>query len=268
MLSPIKVIKEHLENLYMIGRLARYETKAQYSTHILGVLWELLNPLFQIATYWFVFGLGLRGGRPVDGQIDYLPWLVAGLALWFFISKSIVQGGNSIYARINLISQMNFPISIIPSFVIVTFLTEHMFMLVIVGFIMVSYDIPFTIHLIQLPYYLFATFCFSYSVALLFSTFSSIARDFQTLLQSAIRMLLYLSPILWSINSMPEYLQPFLKLNPLTYLINGYRDSLFFETWFWEHPQLTIYFWTFTLSIYFIASILHVKFRDSFADYL
>lgn len=264
----LKVINEHFQNFYMIGRLSRYETKAQYSTHVLGLLWEILNPLFQITTYWLVFGLGLRAGRPVDGGIDFLPWLVAGLSLWFFISKAIVQGGNSIYSRITLVSQMNFPMSIIPSFVIITFLTEHLFMLAIVFIIMIAYDLPFHMQLLQIPYYLLAAYCLSYSIALLFSTFSSIARDFQTLLQSVIRMFLYLSPILWSINSMPEYLRPYLYLNPFAYLIEGYRDALFYQTWFWERPELTLYFWGLTFTTYFVASNLHVKFRDSFADYL
>lgn len=262
-----KVLKEHVDNIYMVGRLARYETKSQYSNHYLGIVWEFLNPLFQIAVYWFVFGIGLRSGNDVDG-VPFLPWMIVGISLWFFVSKAFVQGSNSIYARLNLVSKMNFPMSIIPSYVMLTFFIEHAFILLIIGVVLIGYDIPFSIYILQLPYYLVATFLLSYAFALLFSTFSTLARDFQSLLQSMVRMLFYVTPILWPLTTMPEVIRPILQLNPINYVIEGYRNTFFYHHWFWEHPGYMLYFWSFVAIILLIAAALHVKFRDSFTDYL
>ena len=69
------VLREQIKYFPVMLRLARYETRAKYKDHSLGVLWDVINPVMQIATYWLVFGIGLRQGGATDG-VPYIAWLV------------------------------------------------------------------------------------------------------------------------------------------------------------------------------------------------
>ena len=101
-----------------------YETKSMYSMQYLGFLWELVTPILQIAVYWFVFGFGIRQGRDIDG-VPFLPWLVSGIIVWFFISPAITTTARSVYSRIGLVSKMSFPLSTIPAYVLLSLIYRH-----------------------------------------------------------------------------------------------------------------------------------------------
>lgn len=89
------------------------------------------------------------------------------------------------------------------------------------------------------------------------------------LLQSIMRMLLYLSPILWPPTRLPESWQTALQLNPFYYIIEGYRHSLLGQGWYFiENPMYTLYFCSVILVTFIIGAYLHVKFRSQFIDFL
>jgi len=75
------VVSENISNIYRIFLIAKYEILAENRDSKLGILWNVLNPLIQISTYWFVFGIGIRSGKPVDG-IEFLDWLLAGMVFY------------------------------------------------------------------------------------------------------------------------------------------------------------------------------------------
>ncbi|TLS38680.1 ABC transporter permease [Pseudalkalibacillus caeni] len=262
-----QVLKEQFTNLHLIFRLALYEVKSRYQLHYLGVFWQFLNPAIQVGVYWFVFGLGIRGGEPI-GDVPFFVWLVAGLIPWLFISPSIIQGSNSVYTKVNLVSKMKFPISVLPTITIVSNAFNFLIMLLVIGLILFIYHINPGMYLLQLPYYLLGLFAFLFSFTLLCSSISTIIRDFQMVLQSVMRMMMYLTPILWNMDKLPETLVTVLKLNPVFYLIVGFRSTFLGTAWFFENMVYTGYFWSATLFILLIGSVIHLKFRDKFVDYL
>ena len=96
-------------------------------------------------------------------------------------------------------------------------------------------------------------------------------RDVKKLVTSLMRMLMYFSPVIWECHfsdSVPhhEIMNLIMKMNPLYYIINGYRESIFYEKGFWEHPALTLYFWAVTLVLFAVGCVLMYKFRRKFID--
>ncbi|MCS0790784.1 ABC transporter permease [Cytobacillus firmus] len=267
MSSIFQIFKEQLLNINLICRLAFYDIKGKYLLHYLGVFWQFLNPAVQILIYWLVFGLGIRGGEPI-GDVPFFVWLVCGLIPWFFINPSITQGANSVYSRLSLVSKMKFPVSILPAVTIVSNSFTFIIMLIVLLIILIMNGIYPSIYYVQIIYYLFCLYIFLYSFSLLFSTFSTIIRDIHSLLQTMMKMLFYLTPILWDTGRLPEYAQNILKLNPIYYLIEGFRNTLLFKIWFFEDLAYTFYFWSFTLFILFFGATIHLKFRKRFVDYL
>jgi teichoic acid transport system permease protein len=268
MKSLFQIIKENISNFYLIIRLSLFEVKSSNSNNYLGVFWEVLNPTILICIYWFVFGFGIRGGRSVDG-VAYLPWLLSGICVWFFISQVMLQGSKSIYSRISIISKMNFPMSVIPTYVIVSKFYFHVILVGIVMVILAIYGYLPSIYYLQIPYFLIANLLFLISISLITSTLATIIRDIQMVVQAIVRALLYITPILWSTEKLPDSVVTILKLNPIFYIVEGYRYTLLGENWYLlVHAKYTLYFWCLVFSMLLLGSILHVKFRNRFVDYL
>lgn len=267
MRSIVQILKDQVQHLPLIFRLALYDIKSKYQMHYLGVIWQILNPLMQVCVYWFVFGIGLRNNAPV-GDIPFLIYLLTGLIPWMFISPTIIQGSNSIYSKVNLVSKMNFPVSILPMITIVSNSFNFVIMVIILFVIASFYDIEFTISLIQLPYYLFCMYAFIFSFTILSSTLSALVRDVQLIIQSVMRLFFFLTPIFWNLDNFVEKYRDLIDLNPFAYIVIGFRDSFLSGKWFFEDIRHMCYFWSLTLLILFVGSIVHNNFKNKFVDYL
>ncbi|SEP75384.1 teichoic acid transport system permease protein [Virgibacillus subterraneus] len=275
MKAAITVLKEQFMNFYLIKRLSLYEMKSKNRNNYLGMVWEVINPSIQVLIYWFVFGT-LRNRAPVEVypgvEVKFFYWLLAGFILWIFFFKSTIDGSKSIYSRLRLLSKMNFPMSIIPNFVIFSHFYVHLLMLGITIIIFQIAGFFINIYYLQLIYFIFATFSFIFAVTLIISTVSTIIRDVHMFLSSTLRMGLYFSGVLWPLailDRFPSIITDIMMLNPLYYLIEGYRAALFGTEWYfivnWEY---TLYFWAIVIVFFIFGSILHLKFRRHFIDYL
>ena len=274
MKSAFVVLKEQIQYFYLIRRLSIYELKSKNNDNYLGMTWELINPLVQITIYWFVFGYGIRQRANIKLtdtlEVPFFYWMLVGMIIWLFFYRSIIEGSKAIYTRIRMLSKMNFPMSIIPHYIVLGRYYVHFGLLIITIIIFNFSGYLGSIYYIQLIYYTLALLAFTFSLALVMSTMSTIIRDIQMFLQSILRLGLYVSPILWNVETVSnDFISTVIRLNPLYYLIEGYRYSLFGLGWhiteFW---QLTLTFWVITLILFSFGSYLHLKFRKHFIDYV
>lgn len=267
-MSMFTVLKEQIQHFYLITRLSLFEMKSNNSSNYLGMLWEIINPLIQIAIYWFVFGFGLLKNRgDIDGT-PFLPWLIGGIVVWFFVNSATTEASKSIYTRLTLMAKMNFPKSVIPSFVIFSRVYSHLMFVVVVIIILAILGYYPTIYMIQLPYYLAAVIILLFGFSLITSTLTTVVRDVQQMVISMMRMLFYLTPILWLLDAEEHPLiVQLMKLNPLYYIVEGYRATLLGQSWYFvQNWQYTLYFWFIVIVFLMIGSALHLKFRDRFVD--
>jgi len=268
MKSILFVLKENLENLYRIKSITKYELKSDVRDTKLGFLWNILNPTIQIFTFWIVFGIGIRSGKDVGG-IAFLPWMIVGMMVWFFVSPCITQGVGCIYAKRNIITKMKFPVSILPTTVVLKELINHLVMVGIIIILLLCLGFKPSIYWLGSLYYMFCAFCFCIALNTITSVLNMFTRDVAKLVKACMRMLLYLTPILWTldkINQTHPLLAGLLKMNPLYYIVEGYRESFFYGIAFFEHPHLTLYFWIVTIGMYCLGSVLMYKFKSRFID--
>lgn len=261
------VIKEQLVNIRTIFRLSRYEEKATYQSHYLGLAWQILNPAIQVGIYYLVFGLGVNGGRKVDG-VPFFAWMMIGITVWFFINSSMLGGSNSIYRQVNIVSKMKFPMSILPTTNMVSNLSSFWPMTIITILILFVFGKSPTIYWIQFIYYFFCMIMVLFAFGVLNSTITVLVRDYHIMLQSVLRLLFYVSGPIWNIDNrnLPIWLVKILKLNPFYYLIDGFRDTFLSKQWFWEKATYSLIFWGITLIILILGCHLHLKFRSKFVD--
>lgn len=263
------VIKENISHFGMICRIAKYEDKSTYQSHYLGMLWQFLNPAIQIGVYFIVFGIGLRSVGD-KGDVPYIVWMLTGIVPWFFMSSTIIGTSKSIYTQLGVVSKMKFPVSILPTINIVSNMTSYFAMMVIVLITLFINHIPVSVSWIQYIYYLFCMLVFLFALGILDSTITVLVRDFHVLLQSLIRLLFYLSGVIIDVTqgSFPPLLQQILNLNPITYIINGFRDTFIYHQWFFNSPVEMLYFWSFIAIVLMIGCHLHMRFRSRFVDFI
>jgi teichoic acid transport system permease protein len=267
MKNLVIILKDYKDNIYKIFRLSWYDFTLAYRDSYLGLLWAILNPLIQIGVYWFVFGLGIRNSRPIN-EVAFLPWMLAGIIPWFFLSAAVVHGGNSIYSKYGIISKMKFSISIIPLTAIIEETYNHLVMLIFLILTIVALGYKLNLYSLQLIYYISASVIFLTALAWINSALVMIIRDIQKIIQSLMRLLFYLTPILWSPDYLPIWVQRVIDASPLTYLVSGYRGCLLYNTVFYENISTTVIFWSTTLVLMFIGANLQVTFKKKFIDYI
>jgi lipopolysaccharide transport system permease protein/teichoic acid transport system permease protein len=138
--------------------------------------------------------------------------------------------------------------------------------LIIVGIIIILNGIPVTIYWLQILYYLFAMVALLTGLSWLTSSLSLFFPDTHYIITITMRVLFFFTPIFWEADSIPASFLIFFQLNPLYYLVNGYRDSLLYQVPFWTYQIGTLYYWGVTLAITILGVIVFKRLRPFFAE--
>ncbi|MGM0138997.1 teichoic acid transport system permease [Enterococcus sp. DIV0755b] len=263
------IIKEQFQHLGMIFRMSRYEDKATYQSHYLGLAWQILNPAIQVGIYYLVFGVGMNGNRKIDG-VSFFVWMLMGITAWFYTNSSILGASNSIHRQVGMVAKMKFPVSVLPTINIVSNLSSYFPMLGIVVAVLLGTGVMPTIYWLQYFYYFICLIVFLFAFGILNATITVLIRDYHIFLQSILRLLFYVSGTIWDIDNrnLPIWMVKILKLNPIYYINDGIRDSFLSRAWFWEKANYTLIFWGIILILLILGSHLHMKFRARFVDYI
>ncbi|MDO8444887.1 MAG: ABC transporter permease [Deltaproteobacteria bacterium] len=250
----------------IILELTKRDFKSKYLGSYLGLLWAFVNPAITILIFWFVFQAGFKS-MPVDNY-PFILWLMTGMIPWFFFSDSIANASNSIVENSFLVKKMVFRISILPVVKILSALFVHIFFIVVLFLMFWFYGYSPDIYNVQAFYYLFSAIIFILASSWITSSVILFMKDMGHIIAVLLQFGFWLTPIFWSLKIMPEKYHPIIKLNPVYYIVEGYRDSFIYKAWFWEHMNLTIYFWTVTSFTFVLGAIIFRKLRPHFGDVL
>ena len=260
----IYVLKENVQNIYRTFSISKYELKADIKDSKLGFFWNLASPAIQIATYWFVFGFIFQRNE-VDG-IDFLSWLLGAMIMWFFLSPCITRGCSAIINKSNIITKMKFPVSILPATIVFKEAFNHVCLLAITLVLFICLGHYPSVYWFGLIYYLFCGMMFCICLSLTTSVLTMLARDVSKFVNSIMRLWMYITPLFWNINSVSAKVRFILKLNPVYYLVAGYRDCFFYHQGILAYWKPMLVFWIWTIFFFFIGSAMMYRFRAKFID--
>lgn len=268
MKNLIKILREHLEYRQQIFKLAKADLIKTYRGAALGWSWAIIKPAVTIFVYWFAFSIGLRAGGDVSGYPFFL-WLIAGLIPWFYMSDMLTAGTDSIRKYSYLVTKMKFPVSTIPTFVSISKIAINI--ILIVAMIALFWVMGFApdLYYLQIIFYLVLGFIFWTIWALFSSLLAAISKDFSNLVKSFVSAVFWLSGILWDADKIAiPWLKKILMVNPVTYLVGGFRNCFINKIWFWEQPQRLLYFCIVTVILLILALWAYKKVRKEIPDVL
>ena len=216
------------KNLYNYRELlktsVKKEVRSKYKNSFLGVVWSFLNPLLQIMVYAIIFSLILK-----NKQEHYAVFLCAGIIPWTFFSIAINKSAFTIIENGNIIKKVYFPREIIPISVVVAEAINFLIStIIILGFVIIG-GIGITKYLLFYPIILIAQYLVITSISFVVSSICVYFRDLQHFIGIILQLLFYATPIVYSQDSIPSEYQWILKFNPMTYIINAYRDIFYYQ---------------------------------------
>jgi len=254
-----------MEKIRTLLQLSRNDIKSKYSNSLLGIVWAFAMPLVTILVFWYVFQLGFKN-LPV-GDAPYILWFSAAYIPWIFFVDITTAGCNSLVEYSFLVKKIKFDIEYIPLLKLISALFVHLFFIVFLVIMYVIYGYSFSGYNLQIFYYTFATCALGLGLTWLLSSITVFFKDMNSLFSVIIQIGFWVTPILWNEETMVnETVKSVLSLNPMHYIVNGYRDSLLFHEGFWNNPKETISFWGITVFIWILGRIVFKKLSPFFAD--
>ena len=251
---------------YLIISLAKREVANRYVGSLLGFIWTIINPLITIFVFWVIFSVGFKV-QPVK-DVPFVVWLTAGMAAWFVFADIISGSTSSIIENGQLIKKTLFPAAILPIVKMLSCLIIHgVFIVILLGLIIIL-KMPISLYYIQFFYYLFCMLLLAMGLSWGLAALNVFIRDTSHIVGVILQLGFWATPIFWNLEIMPTHLQKFFKLNPMFYIVQGYRDSFIHGKPFWQYPYQTIYFWIVTLVLLVTGAILFKKLRPQFAEAL
>ena len=259
---------ELFQSRHLIWKLAKNDFRKRYAGSYMGALWALAQPVVTVAMYYIVFDkLMGNTGRGAEG-VPFVLFLTAGLVPWFYFTEALNNGTNAMREYDYLVKKGVFKISILPIIKVIAATFIHVFFVAVLLVVAAFYGYYPNIYTIQILYYSFCMFVFV--LALCYATCSVVVffKDLTQIINIVLQIGIWATPILWNMDSVPYKWVFILKLNPLVYIVGGYRNAIYGKEWFFQDFFSTMYFWIVTVVLFGIGGAIFRRLKVHFADVL
>ena len=246
----------------LLKNLVLKDLKLKYRGSVFGFLWSLVNPLMMIVVYTIAFTFILRIRS--EGFVFYL---MLGQLSWTFFASSAAMSTGAIVDNAGLLKSVLFPRAILPIGTVLFNLAQYLLTVsVFLPIMLIWYRVPLSGPMILFPVFLALQVVFTIGVALILATWTAFFRDVRHLLEVALAMLFWTTPIVYELRQVPERFQLLILLSPLSPFVVAYQDLFFFREW----PDATVWLvaGAHALGAFAAGTMLFLTFEDRFTEEL
>jgi ABC-type polysaccharide/polyol phosphate export permease len=211
----------------LLRNLVLKDLKLKYRGSFLGFLWSLANPLMMIAVYTIVFRYFLQ--VRVEGFVFYL---MLGLLAWTFFANSLTMASGAIVDNGGLVKAVFFPRAILPvATVLFNFAQYLMTAAMLLPLMLLIYRVPLSASMLLFPVFLALQLLFTIGISLMLATGTAFFRDIRHFLEIALAVLFWLTPIVYTLDHVPDRLRPLVLCMPVSPFIEAYQTMFFYHAW-------------------------------------
>lgn len=251
---------------YLLFQLIKRDFTQKYIESYLGLWWALLEPVTTALILSVIFTYGYKSGSVQD--VPFFIYMFTGIVAFNFFQMTTIEGTSVIRNYAFLVKKVNFKLSLLPIMKNLSCSIFHFIMVAILVVVLLFAGYYPTYYWLQFFYYFLGMNILVLGISFLNSALCVFIPDLRQVVSISLQFIFYLSPILWSNESIPSQWGQILKFNPMFYVIKGYRDSFIFGRGFWLYPHETFLFWGTTLVILVTSFIVFKRLRPHFADVL
>jgi len=201
------------------------DIKVRYKQTVIGALWSVAKPLITMVIFTLVFSKLANMGAD-SGSAPYAVMVFAALLPWQFFSNALSEASNSLISNTNLISKVYFPRLIIPTSSVITSLIDFVISLGLMAVMMIFYRYLPSWQVVFMPLFLLLAFLCSMGIGLWLTALNVKYRDFRYIVPFIVQFGLYISPVGFNSNRIPEKYRLLYSLNPMVGIIDGFRWSI------------------------------------------
>ncbi|MDY5704162.1 MAG: ABC transporter permease [Lachnospiraceae bacterium] len=266
-------MNERRKDRKLLWNLVKNDFKQKFAGSYLGRIWAFVQPVVIVLVYWFAFEKGMKAtvtNHLTGNAFPYLLWLVAGIVPWFYFSDALNAGVGALLDYSYLVKKVVFKIELLPLVRVFSAVFVHCFFVLFAILLYSFFGYMPDVYVLQVIYYSFGMILLAVSIAYFTSAVVVFFRDLTQVIGIVLNVGLWVTPIMWDINTLniPETWIKIIKLNPMYYVVTGYRDAFINKVWFWEHTGTTLYFWLFVLGMFLLGRFVFKRLRVHFADVL
>jgi ABC-type polysaccharide/polyol phosphate export permease len=218
-----QLMREIQKNRELIWALALKELRVRYKRSALGFLWALLHPLLMMIILTIVFSRIMR--FPVH---HFAIFLISALLPWTFFSQSLAYSVESLVGNGDLFKKVNVAKSVFPVAAVLSNVINFLFSLVPLVLLLLFFRFPFYWTWLYLPVPFLALVLFTLGCSFFFAMANVFFRDVSHILQVVLSGWFYVSPIIYSLDFLPERYRFFFHLNPMIYPLHGFRMAIYY----------------------------------------
>ncbi len=250
-------------NRQALWMLIERDFKSKYVGSAAGLVWSVLHPLLMVGVYSLIFSLIF--GRTI-GETPFSLWLFCALLPWMMFSEVLRSSTGIIERHKNLITKTPFHSEILPLVVIGASTTGHLIGSGVLLALLVIFRQPIGLFALTLPLYLICLIFFSLGLSWLISSLNVFFRDTSQIINVVLQLWFYSCPIVYPPTIIPDSFQFLLKLNPVYFVIEGYRRALLYN----EGVPLIDFtiFCGFCFSFLFLGGWVFRRLKSQFAEVL
>ncbi len=224
-IEPGRIEKNYWADLYRYRELfyilSWRDFKVRYKQTTIGVLWAVLRPLLTMIIFTIVFGKLAK--MQTEGDVPYAIMVFAAMLPWQFFSNALTEASNSLIGNANLLSKVYFPRLIVPASSVITSFIDFLISFFLLLLLMVYYQYMPSWKILILPVYIFLSFLVAFGLGLYLTALNVKYRDFRYIIPFIVQFGLYISPVGFSSNVIPEKWKMLYYLNPMVSIIDGFR---------------------------------------------
>lgn len=251
----------------LIWKLAKNDFKKRYAGSYMGAVWAMVQPVVTVAMYYVVFELVMPGTSRTD-EAPFVLFLTAGLVPWFFFNEAWNNGTNALREYDYLVKKVVFKISILPVIKVIAATFIHAFFVLVLLVVAALYGYYPSVYTLQLIYYSACLFIFVLGLSFMTCAIVVFFKDLSQIINIILQIGIWATPILWDIDGLPQKWVTIVKINPLVYIVEGYRSSIYRHEWFFRDFFSTMYFWIATVVMFGIGAAVFKRLKVHFADVL
>jgi homopolymeric O-antigen transport system permease protein len=246
----------------LLKNLVWKDVTLKYRGSVFGFLWSLANPLLMIVVYSVAFTYIIRVRAP-----HFVFHLMLGQLAWTFFANSAAMSTGAIVDNAGLLKSVLFPRAILPMGTVLFNLVQLLLTLAIfLPVMLIWYGVPISAPMLAFPVVVVLQVLFTIGVALVVATGTAFFRDVRHLLEVALAVLFWTTPVLYSLAQVPERLQPLVLLSPAASYVVAYQQIFIDQSW----PQATVWLVTtaYAFGAFVVGALLFLTFEDRFTEQL
>lgn len=261
-------ISEYMKNRKLLFKLAFVHMSQTTVRSTWGVMWVYIHDILYF-TAFTLFRILLTGNRPVDGMTS-VEYLMTGLVPWLLISEVLNSATNAIRNNKVIIQSIKFPIVILPGVEVLAILLKRLPTFLFIFLICTFYGHLQCFHPGMFLYYMLAMIALLLAATLLISAFIAISEDFHQLYMAFMRILFFTLPIMWDFQTLEgtKYAiwGELLKLNPLIYIIQGFRDTFVLGNT--QKIEYGFYYWILVFAVFWLGCFVQKRLQKFYSDFI